>query len=86
MSRTPESIIDEIKGKMEEAQIESEVYGRTKHLYSIFRKMKYQNKQIDEIFDLMAVRVIVDSVKDCYSVLGIVDSGSGQIQRFYSGT
>ncbi len=67
-------IIDEIKGKMEEAQIESEVYGRTKHLYSIFRKMKYQNKQIDEIFDLMAVRVIVDSVKDCYSVLGIVHS------------
>ncbi|MEG0292221.1 MAG: bifunctional (p)ppGpp synthetase/guanosine-3',5'-bis(diphosphate) 3'-pyrophosphohydrolase [Anaerovoracaceae bacterium] len=67
-----EVIIHEIKEALDDFDLEYEISGRTKHFYSIFRKMKFQNKQIEEIFDLTAVRIIVDSVKDCYSVLGIV--------------
>lgn len=67
-------IIHEVNEALKDSEIEYEIYGRTKHFYSIFRKMKYQNKQLDEIFDLMAVRIIVDSVKDCYSILGLVHS------------
>lgn len=67
-------IIDAVNEALEKSGIDYDIYGRTKHFYSIFRKMKYQNKQLDEIFDLMAVRIIVDSVKDCYSVLGLVHS------------
>lgn len=52
--------------------IKYEIYGRQKHYYSIYKKMVYQNRQLDEIFDLTAVRIIVDSVKDCYGVLGAV--------------
>lgn len=67
-------IIEEVNDSLKDADIEYDIYGRTKHFYSIFRKMKYQNKQLDEIFDLMAVRIIVDTVKDCYAILGIVHS------------
>lgn len=67
-------IIDEVNEALKDADIDYDIYGRTKHFYSIFRKMKYQNKQLDEIFDLMAVRIIVDTVKDCYAILGIVHS------------
>ncbi len=66
------NIMDDIRAKVTEAGIKGEVKGRAKHFYSIFRKMYTQNKTIDEIYDLFAVRVIVDSVADCYAVLGMV--------------
>jgi GTP pyrophosphokinase len=66
------AIIEEIQGKTTELGIETQIEGRPKHFYSIFRKMKEQNKTIDQIFDLFAVRVIVNTVKDCYAVLGLV--------------
>ena len=69
---TINEVIDEIKESLDDMDLKYEIYGRAKHFYSIYRKMKNQDKQIDEIFDLIAVRVLVDSVKDCYSVLGIV--------------
>ena len=67
-------IIEEVNEALADTNIEYEIYGRTKHFYSIFRKMKFQHKQLDEIFDLTAVRIIVDSLKDCYAVLGLVHS------------
>lgn len=66
------AIIEEIQEKTTELGIETQIEGRPKHFYSIFRKMKEQNKTIDQIFDLFAVRVIVNTVKDCYAVLGLV--------------
>ncbi|MBU5625699.1 bifunctional (p)ppGpp synthetase/guanosine-3',5'-bis(diphosphate) 3'-pyrophosphohydrolase [Oscillibacter sp. MSJ-2] len=63
---------DQIHQRLEELNIPHKVYGRIKHPYSIYRKMFNQNKQLDEIFDLFAFRVIVDSVGDCYNVLGVV--------------
>ncbi len=65
-------VIREIKDSLNELQIHYDITGRSKHFYSIYRKMKYQNRQLEEIFDLTAIRIIVDSVKDCYAVLGIV--------------
>ncbi|WP_319633323.1 bifunctional (p)ppGpp synthetase/guanosine-3',5'-bis(diphosphate) 3'-pyrophosphohydrolase [Sinanaerobacter chloroacetimidivorans] len=65
-------VINEIKESLNELKIPYDITGRSKHFYSIYRKMKYQNKQLDEIFDLTAIRIIVDSVKDCYAVLGAV--------------
>ena len=66
------NIIEDIKQKVADTGIKATVKGRAKHFYSIFRKMYTQNKNIDEIYDLFAVRVIVDSVADCYAVLGMV--------------
>ena len=61
-----------ISGILDEAGIQHDVKGRSKHLYSIYRKMIVQQKQIDEIFDILAVRILVSSVKDCYAALGLV--------------
>ena len=65
-------IIIEIRKKLKEVKIEAEVYGRPKHLYSIYRKMQKDNKTLDQIYDLFAMRIIVNSVKDCYAALGLV--------------
>ena len=68
MSRTQAQIDQRLK----EMNIDHIVYGRMKHPYSIYRKMFSQNKSIDEIFDLFAFRVVVDTVSDCYNVLGVI--------------
>ncbi len=65
-------VVEEISKALDEIGIEHETYGRSKHFYSIYKKMKYQHKNLDEIFDLMAVRIIVNSVRDCYAALGLV--------------
>ncbi|WP_249871120.1 RelA/SpoT family protein [Oceanobacillus saliphilus] len=71
-----ESYIEEVIGglteELKEVNIEAEMSGRPKHLYSIYQKMVKQNKQFNEIYDLLAVRIIVESIKDCYAVLGII--------------
>ena len=67
-----ETLISEIKSELKQAGIQGEVKGRNKHLYSIYRKMVIQKKELDEIFDLLAVRILVSSVKDCYAALGLV--------------
>lgn len=61
-----------IQGKLKELQVEAEISGRPKHLYSIYKKMATQNKQFNEIYDLLALRIIVSDIRDCYAVLGIV--------------
>ena len=65
-------IVKEVKEQMDEADIEAEVNGRVKHFFSIYRKMVNQNKTIEQIYDLFAVRILVNSVKDCYAALGII--------------
>ncbi|MDR1953932.1 MAG: bifunctional (p)ppGpp synthetase/guanosine-3',5'-bis(diphosphate) 3'-pyrophosphohydrolase [Clostridiales Family XIII bacterium] len=67
-----DKVIAEIEDALKDIHIEYEITGRSKHFYSIYNKMKYQHKQLEEIFDLTAVRIIVDTVKDCYAVLGVV--------------
>ena len=66
------SIHDQITQRLEEAHIDGYVYGRMKHPYSIYRKMYTQNTSLDDVYDLFAFRVIVDTVSDCYYVLGII--------------
>ncbi len=67
-----ENVIGEIKTQLDEVEINADIYGRPKHLYSIYQKMVLQKKQFNEIYDLLAVRILVDSIKDCYAVIGIV--------------
>ena len=72
---------------MEDANIKAQVDGRVKHFFSIYKKMVNQDKTIDQIYDLFAVRIIVDTVKDCYAALGVIHEMykpiPGQIQRLY---
>ncbi|MEH7418533.1 bifunctional (p)ppGpp synthetase/guanosine-3',5'-bis(diphosphate) 3'-pyrophosphohydrolase [Neobacillus drentensis] len=67
-----DDVVDEVKGRLSEVSIKAELSGRPKHIYSIYRKMALQNKQFSEIYDLLAVRIVVNSIKDCYAVLGII--------------
>ena len=65
-----DSVVKEIREILDESKIEGEVFGRPKHFYSIYKKMKAQNKTLDQIYDLTAVRVIVGTVDECYEVFG----------------
>ena len=67
-----EEIMKALREHLNEVGIPAEIQGRPKHFYSIYQKMKRQGKDLSEIYDLVAVRVIVDSIKDCYGVLGLV--------------
>ncbi|MBQ2714687.1 MAG: bifunctional (p)ppGpp synthetase/guanosine-3',5'-bis(diphosphate) 3'-pyrophosphohydrolase [Clostridia bacterium] len=67
-----DTLCDTIREKLKELGIQGDVWGRPKHLYSIYKKMTSKGKTFDQIYDLSAVRVIVDSVKDCYAVLGAI--------------
>ena len=72
-------VIEELSAKLDEAHIHYDVDGRPKHFYSIYKKMVLQNKPFDQIYDLIAIRVIVDSVQDCYAALGIVHTLWNQV-------
>ena len=67
-----QSIVDEVSEHIANAGIKAKVDGRVKHFFSIYKKMKNQNKTLDQIYDLFAVRIIVDTVKDCYAALGVI--------------
>ena len=67
-----EQIVEEVSTHMKNANIKAEVNGRVKHFFSIYKKMVNQNKTLDQVYDLFAVRIIVDSVKDCYAALGVI--------------
>ncbi|HZG56424.1 bifunctional (p)ppGpp synthetase/guanosine-3',5'-bis(diphosphate) 3'-pyrophosphohydrolase [Paenibacillus sp.] len=65
-------VMDKIREKLNEMGIEADISGRPKHIYSIYKKMVSRNKQFNEIYDLLAIRIIVENVKDCYATLGII--------------
>ncbi|GKS80486.1 GTP pyrophosphokinase [Ligilactobacillus pabuli] len=67
-----EQVIEQIKQAIADLDLDCEIYGRPKHIYSIYRKMRDQHKQFDQIYDLIAIRVVVRSIKDCYAVLGAI--------------
>lgn len=67
-----QQIVKEVSSHMENAHIKADVNGRVKHFFSIYKKMVNQDKTVDQIYDLFAVRIIVDSVKDCYAALGVI--------------
>ncbi len=67
-----DNIVEEVKDCIGEAGIKAEISGRVKHFFSIYKKMKNQNKTLDQIYDIFAVRIIVDSVRDCYGALGVI--------------
>lgn len=67
-----QNIVDEVSEHIQKAGIKSKIDGRVKHFFSIYKKMKNQGKTLDQIYDLFAVRIIVDTVKDCYAALGVI--------------
>ena len=67
-----QGIVNEVREHIENAEIKAKVDGRVKHFFSIYKKMKNQNKTLEQIYDLFAVRIIVDSVRDCYAALGVI--------------
>ncbi len=67
-----QSIVTEVSEHIKSAGIKAQIDGRVKHFFSIYKKMKNQNKTLEQIYDLFAVRIIVDSVKDCYAALGVI--------------
>ena len=67
-----DSIVEEVKTHIDEAGIPAKIDGRIKHFFSIYKKMINQNKTLDQIYDLFAIRIIVDSLKDCYAALGVI--------------
>ncbi len=67
-----DSVIKEVSEEIEKAGIEAEIYGRVKHYFSIYKKMVNQDKTLEQVYDLFAIRIMVDSVKDCYAALGVV--------------
>ncbi|RDX02852.1 RelA/SpoT family protein [Listeria kieliensis] len=67
-----QDVIDGVQENLKELHIEADISGRPKHIYSIYQKMSEQHKQFNEIYDLLAVRILVSSIKDCYAVLGVI--------------
>ncbi len=65
-----EHVVEEVNKMLSDSRVSGEVFGRRKHLYSIYRKMKERNKTLDQIYDLVAIRVIVNTVDECYEVFG----------------
>ena len=85
--RVLDEVCDEIQKKLSEVKIKAEVSGRPKHLYSIYEKIVLRGKQFDEIFDLVGIRVVVDTVRDCYAALGAIHTlytpGAGSLQGLH---
>ena len=67
-----QGLVNDVKKYVSDAGIKAEIYGRAKHFFSIYKKMVNQDKTIDQIYDLFAIRILVDSIPDCYAVLGII--------------
>ena len=67
-----QQIVEEVSEHMKNAKIKAEVKGRVKHFFSLYKKMVNQDKTVDQVYDLFAVRIIVDTVKDCYAALGVI--------------
>ncbi|MGN0414746.1 MAG: RelA/SpoT family protein [Agathobacter sp.] len=67
-----QNLVEQVREEIEEAGIKAEISGRAKHFFSIYKKMVNQGKTIDQIYDLFAIRIIVDTIKDCYAALGIM--------------
>ena len=67
-----QQIVEEVRKHMENGGIEATVYGRVKHFFSIYKKMVNQDKTVDQVYDLFAIRIIVKTVKDCYAALGVI--------------